>query len=117
MRRRVGALCLSSLPPDEPRCRDAERSHSTEDRHKALTSTPLLPLSLHDEAHVITGFGCTCLSGWGTHYRCWSFTSLQSIWKGSYLPIYSSRKRATAGYATSRFARLTRPCPSSSKRM
>jgi len=44
----VGALCLSSWQHDSSGFREANRSHPTEDKHKAPSSTPLRPLSLQD---------------------------------------------------------------------
>ena len=43
-----GALCLSSWQHDSTGLHEANGSYPDEDRHKALTSSPLLPLSLHD---------------------------------------------------------------------
>src|SRR5579859_996096 len=43
---RVGALCLSSWHHDSVRFLEAEGSWPNEDRHKAPSSTPPLPLSL-----------------------------------------------------------------------
>ena len=42
----VGALCLSCWPHDAVGCHHAEGPHPNEDRHKAPTSAPPLPLSL-----------------------------------------------------------------------
>ena len=48
MWRWVGALCLSSWECDSSGICEASGSHPIEDRLKAPTSTPLLPLSLQD---------------------------------------------------------------------
>src|SRR5579859_5395825 len=50
----VGALCLSSSQQDSLGCRDADGSHSDEDRHKAPSSTLPLPLSLQNAEHFLT---------------------------------------------------------------
>ena len=43
-----GALCLSWWQHDASGFREANRSHPTQDKHKAPSSTPLHPLSLQD---------------------------------------------------------------------
>src|SRR5947208_1965716 len=46
MRGRAGALCLSSSPYETPGFRQVNGSHSRQDKHKAPSPTPPLPLSL-----------------------------------------------------------------------
>ena len=63
MRGWVGASCLSWWQPDSSGSREANGSHSNEDRHKAPASAPPLSLSLQDEGDSITLFGRQKSSG------------------------------------------------------
>jgi hypothetical protein len=60
----VEALCLSWWHDEWSGCREANRSHPHEDKHKAPSSTPLRPLSLQEAGRTFPDSVGNIHQGW-----------------------------------------------------